>query len=383
MERGSDRFDLAAELNALRPGPEARFAADLDARVAAGFPRERWPAWLAGLGAQLQGTPRRRLLVPAGAFTAIAVAVATGVIAIATGGGSSGYEPRVATSIAPGPIHRPHGKTQFSEAPPVAAGGASHAESAAGRSSDRVVPSSPETLSGQLTGPYASRARERDVERGAAVVLAADPADVRGDAAKVFEVVHAANGIVMRSSIQDGSAGEAGASFDLLIPSGRLGDALASLPAIADVRSQHESTQDITAPTVGVAERLEDARATISGLLAQLAIATSGAERAPIESRLHRERARAAALRSRLSDLRRRVSFSRVSIRIETRDEGSSGGSGWGFDDGLRTAGQVLAVAAGAIVVGLAGLAPLALVILLATLAYRAWLRRARDTALS
>jgi hypothetical protein len=71
-------------------------------------------------------------------------------------------------------------------------------------------------------------------------------------------------------------------------------------------------------------------------------------------------------------------------VRIETGEEGSSGGgAGWGIDDGLRAAGRVLAVAAGVIVVGLAGLAPLALALLLATLAYRAWLRRARDGALS
>jgi hypothetical protein len=90
-------------------------------------------------------------------------------------------------------------------------------------------------------------------------------------------VVHAAKGIVLNSSIHDWTAsagnraGEARAGFELLIPTARFGDTLASLARIADVRSRHESTLDITAPTIGVAERLDDAEARIDSLLAQLA----------------------------------------------------------------------------------------------------------------
>jgi uncharacterized protein DUF4349 len=73
---------------------------------------------------------------------------------------------------------------------------------------------------------------------------------------------------VLSSSIRDGTAGEAGAKFDLLIPSGKLGDALAAFSAIGEVRSRRESTQDITAPTIGVRERLQDSGAKIEGLLA-------------------------------------------------------------------------------------------------------------------
>ena len=76
------------------------------------------------------------------------------------------------------------------------------------------------------------------------------------------------------------------ADFELLIPSAKLGDALASFSAIAEVRSRHEATQDITAPTVGVGERLQDARATVESLLGQLADADTDAERVAVEAQL-------------------------------------------------------------------------------------------------
>lgn len=199
------------------------------------------------------------------------------------------------------------------------------------------------------------------------------------------DAVHAADGIVLRSSIRDGAEGEAGAEFELLIPSARLGDALAAFSAIAEVRSRHESTQDITAPTIGVGERLQDSQARIESLLGQLADAATDEERAAVEAQLRAERRHAAALRSRLSDLRRRASFSRVSLRIETgapatTSEGSGGA--WGIDDGIDDAGRILAVAAGITVIGLAVLTPLALICLLAWLAHHSLVRRSRERAL-
>jgi len=234
------------------------------------------------------------------------------------------------------------------------------------------------------SGPYASRAGHRDIERSAQIVLGADPTGVRAGAAKVFDAVHAADGIVLRSSIRDGAAGEAGATFDLLIPSARLGDALAAFSAIAEVRSRHESTQDITAPTVGVGERLQNTRAKIESLLSQLASAETDAERTVVEAELRTERRHAAALRSRLAVLQRRANFSRVSLRIETGapSAGSEGGN-WGVGDGLADAGRILAIAAGVTVIGLAVLGPLALIALIAWLGHRVWVRRRREQALA
>jgi len=389
MERHRDDLDLIAELRALRPSPRAEFSARLDALAAGGFRDDDRPASpaITGLMRRMQAIPSQRWLatVLAGALTAVAIATAV-VIA-----GSKSGTPGAETQIAAAP--RTHGndrsQTQSSGVPPVAspAGGASArseslAKSAVGEESAPTRPSS-SASSNAPSGPYASQANHRDVTRAAAIVLGADPSDLHRDAARVFEAVHVADGIVLHSSIDDGGAGEAGASFDLLIPSGGLGDALATLSAIGEVRSRHESSEDVTAPTIGLGERLQDTRAKIESLLLQLSGATSGGERSEVEAELRRERDRAATLRSRLNTLHRRTTFSRVSVRIETGDEGTSGGAGWGLDDGLRTAGKVLAVAAGATVVGLAALVPLALACLFAALAHRAWLRRARERALS
>ncbi|HWO17037.1 MAG TPA: DUF4349 domain-containing protein [Solirubrobacterales bacterium] len=169
-----------------------------------------------------------------------------------------------------------------------------------------------------------------------------------------------------------------------MIPSAKLGDALAAFSSIAEVRSRSESTLDITAPTVGVGEKLQDSQAKIESLLGQLAEADSAEERAAVEAQLRAERRHAATLRSRLSSLRRRANFSRVSLRIETGAPSTmaKGEGGWGVSDGLDDAGRILAVAAGVTVIALAILGPLALIALLAWLAHRILVRRSRERAL-
>ncbi|HET7484902.1 MAG TPA: DUF4349 domain-containing protein [Solirubrobacterales bacterium] len=401
MEPRRDDLDLAAELRALRPKPRPEFAVELDRRAEAGFPRrERSSASLfERVAERLRTTPPRRLLVPAGALAVTAIVIATAIIATSDNSTSPPLSFRakapdeIASPVKPapggpaGPESQPkHANgaasagdssgTQYSEAPPVAS-----EESQSGRAASGVQSSSSNAGG---SGPFASHANHREIERAAQIVLGADPADVRGDAAKVFDAVHAADGIVLSSSISD-AAVEAGARFDLLIPSGKLGDTLAAFSSIDEVLARHESTQDITAPTIGLGERLRDSRAKIEGLLAQLATTTTDAERTAVEAELRAERARAAALRSRLTDLSRRANLSRVSLRIETgKSSGGSTGGAWGLSDGLHDASRILAIAAGVTVVGLAIAVPLALLLLLlAWLAHRARVRSRREQALS
>jgi len=401
MELHRDDLNLTAELQALRPSPRPEFTAELDRRAEVGFPRREGSS--ASLFEQattrLRTTAPRRLLVPAGAFALTALVVATTIIAtsdkatsptlsfrakmpdeiaspVRSAGVSAGAE-RQSKHANGGVSANDSSGIQYSEAPPTES-----KESRLGQSAATGARSLPSSTGG--TGPFASHARHRNIERSSQVVLGADPADVRSDAAKVFDAVHAADGIVLHSSIRDGAAGEAGAYFDLLIPSGKVGDTLAAFSVIDEVRSRHESTQDITAPTIGVGERLQDSRAKIDGLLAQLATTTTDAERAAVEAELRSERARAAALRSRLADLSRRANLSRVSLRIETGDSsgGGSTGGAWGIGDGLHEAGRILAIAGGVAVLGLAVIAPLALIFLLAWLAHRTWVRARRERAL-
>jgi len=348
---------LIADLRALRPTPHPQFAAELDNRAAAGFPRRsRLPRPSLG---RLRALPPRRLLLPAGALAVIAIAITAVVVATnqtetRSGSGNLG----LLNLVDEGAVE---------EAAPEAEAVAPSATGAAGAEAK----------------PFSQTVHHRAVERAAEITLAATPEDVADDATRVFEAVHANNGIVMRSSTQEGRAGEAGATFELLIPSARLGDAMAAFSDIDHVRARHEATADITAPTVSAAELLKESRARIDSLLAQLEATETEEEREAVEAELRHERRHASRLAAQLTHLHRRADFSRVSLQIETggADE-SSGGGAWGIDDALHDAGHVLTVAAAVILIALAVLGPIALIALLAWLTHRAWLRRERRRVL-
>ncbi len=409
MEPFRDDSDLTAELRALRPKPRPEFTGQLDERAAAGFPRRsaRSGASLGGFLARLRALPPRRLALSAGAVALAAVVVATVVVAVneprtdpaslaqlsprehAGGGHLSGFSQRQAAKLSPtGPNEESSGIMYGGEIPSVVGSTATPGKSSSSEGPGGAANAGGGTGAGGGTnyngsGPYVAKASHRDVERSAEMVLGADPIDVAGDAADVFDAVHAVDGIVLSSSVSGGGAGDAGARFDLLIPSAKLGDALAELSAIDTVVSRHEATDDITAPTVRVGEHLRDSRAKVDGLLVQLAGADSDEERAEVEAELRAERRHAAALRSQATKLSRRANLSRVSLRIETGAAARADEDGdWGVGDALGDAGHILGIAAGVTIVGLAILAPLALIAFLAWLANRARIRRGRERAI-
>jgi Domain of unknown function (DUF4349) len=395
METPSDRRDLEMELRALRPSPQPAFAADLDARVTAGFQARsgKPPSRLGGVLSRLRPPSPRRALIPVGATALVAIAIATAVITLERGSDTASSPPvaagtgeRVASGQhareLPGNPPTKSGLSAGSSAPSRGAGGS-------GAIAGFQYSAAPPTAEPQpASGSGAPAVARREVERGAELVLRSKPGELPDDTRRVFATVHAARGIVLSSSVHDWKAGEsnpsggeARASFELLIPTARLSDTLASLSRIADVRSRHESTLDITAPTVGADERLDDAEARIDSLLAQLASAESEGERAAVGVELRGERQQAAALRSHLERLRQRAHFAHVSLRIESgKASGSSGG--WAIDDAFGDAGRILETAAGVTVVSLAMIVPLALIALLAWLANRVWVRHRRERVL-
>jgi hypothetical protein len=396
--------ELAAALQALRPAPSPSFAAELDGRVAAGFPRRspqgaRNP--LARFFAWLRDGSRLRLLVPAGGVAVSAVLVAFAVaIAQSGGGGTSSLSmSREATS-----------GSAMEQAAPNASGGASAdgaeeaAESASGAEAEAPAYKEAEDVRGpaeieipaagvkggtKSNGSAAVSQPHRDVERGAQIVIGAKPGEVGAASSQVFEIVHANDGIVLNSSTQDGSGADAEAEFELLIPGGKVDDAMASFSQIGEVVNRHETTDDITAPTVGTSEQLQDSEARIEGLLTQLSETTDESEREVVEAELDSERGHAGHLKSKLADLKQRANLARVSVRIVSGKGAVSPGGGssddgeWGVDDALHDAGHLLATAAGVAIISLAVLAPLALILFLAWLAGRTWTRRARERALT
>jgi hypothetical protein len=375
---------LIADLQALRPTPRPQFAAELDERAAAGFPRR------SRLRLQLPALPTLRLLIPAGGVAAILLAI---VVALSSGGGTGSSDssgPVSNGSVSRGTASKVEklpdrsapgaGGVLMGEPESAAAGAASSATSEV----ESAALPAPEQTAGSERLSEAPSFHHRAVERSAEITLAADPKDVNDDASRVFEAVHANNGIVMRSSTQEGRPGEAGATFDLLIPSAKLDDAMAAFSDIDAVRARHEATADITAPTVTAAGLLKESRARIDSLLSQLEGAESEEEQEAIEAELRHERRHAGRLAAQLSHLHKRADFSRVSLRIETGGkESSNGGGAWGIDDALHDAGHVLTVAAAVLLIALAVLGPIALIALLAWLTHRAWVRRERRRVLS
>ena len=95
---------LIADLQALRPTPRPQFAAELDERTAAGFPRRS--------RLQLPSPPAMRLLIPAGGVAAILLAIA---VALSAGDGSGSSAPsqhlsEVPDHAVPGPGGASHAK---------------------------------------------------------------------------------------------------------------------------------------------------------------------------------------------------------------------------------------------------------------------------------
>jgi Domain of unknown function (DUF4349) len=381
MQAHRDDVDLAAELQALRPAPRRDFAEKLDVRAAEGFPREgrqRRTVLLGRIGDAFGTVSPRRLVLPASAIGLTALVAATAVISLGESAQDSGSLERFAERGDGGGVAGEHPPTEFSA--PVGQAAAGNAVGTA--ESARI---------GRAAAPLAGEGTQRKIERDAELVLRTEPDDLGEAVKRTFSTVHAVNGIVLSSQVHDrvpsernGPDGEANASFQLLIPSVRLSDALASLSRIADVRSRHESTLDITAPTVTAEERLDDSRARIDGLLAQLASAESEKERVAIESELRGARREAAARQAQLDRLQRRAGFAQVSLRIESgADRGSSGAGRWGIGDALDDAARILTVAAGVTLIGLAVLSPLALIAVAVWGVYRMWVRRRRESALA
>jgi Domain of unknown function (DUF4349) len=436
-----DRFDddtLLAELREIRPEPRQEFAAELDEWAAAGFPRRDSRASagpfakLADHLRDLRAKSARQWMVPAVGLAITVLAVAGVVVAVSSNGGagndlmtsatseesassgavesesaeaggeeggeaveeapeSAGGGVRPFNKAAPAIEHSKSGKNGAAKA--TEAEGTMHSGAVAGGTEEELEEEAPpeaESSTGlQATGTNGKvKIRgHRDIERSASIVLGTKPGEVAGTAAKVYSAVHAANGVVLNSSVESGKAGPTGASFSLLIPSRKLDDALAEFSKIAEVRSRHDATNDITAPTVGVTEELRDSNASIEGLLKELGNVETEAERESVEARLREERRRHASIRASLEHLHKRASMSEVSLRIVTNHGAgavppSKDDSGWSVGDALHDAGHILTVAAGVLLIALAILAPIALIALLLWSLNRFRVRRLRERTL-
>jgi hypothetical protein len=341
-----------AELGALavlvrdeRPQPPPAFADALDARAADGFPR-----------------PRRRRRAPGLHIVGPALAAAACLLLVA--------------GLAVGPRLEGGGDDQSS-----GGGGTALQRESAGTAESLAPPPEPPAPTGS---PRSDGVGRRQVERSAALTLAARPAELEDVADRVVRVTDAAGGFVQSSSVTSGGRRSTGGEFTLRIPSSGLQAALADLSRLAHVRERSQDTLDITRLSVSARDRLADAHAERASLRRRLAQAGTGAEAARLRRQLHRASRRVAVARRDVARAANRVRFATVTVSLVADRSAAAPGAGdrWTPGDALGDAVRVLEVAAGVALVALAFALPLGLVGGGAWLAARHGVRRRRERAL-
>ena len=389
FEMNRELSSLAQALRENRPTPETGFTERLDQAVADHFP----PEWSveAALGKGDKGrlgnfTERlrrkmngRRLILPAVAGVASVLMLAT-VVAIGLDNGRFGSDPGSDTGTAQSisSSWSPSGPAADSGALEEALPGDSAAQLYSGPMAGRTsAPASADAASGSIQGG-------RDVAREAEITLGTDPEGVQDVANEVISVTDDHNGIVMDSKVVDGEAGRAGATFNLMIPSGQIESAVAELSGIADLRSRSQELTDITAPTNRAEDAIADSEARIKSLLGELEVTYDDDDRAAIERQIRFERREKRWQEATLERLERRADLTPVLLRVETGEDNlPEEGSSWGLQDALDDAGKLLGAAAGVTVLALAVAIPIGIVVLIALALNRAWVRRSRRRILA
>jgi len=325
--------ELARLVRDARPRPREAFTAALDARVAAGFPREKKQR------RRLPSLPRPRVLYPAlglAATAIVALVLATSLLGSGAGTGTP-------SDIRP--------------ADPA------------------LVEPTPTTPRGESLVP------QRKVERSALLDLATGAGDLDRVADGVVRATDASGGFVASSQVDAGATGGT-AHFDLRVPTDRLDATLAVLSRLGHVRSRSQSTDDVTGAVVSARERLSDAKAERRALLRALGRARTSTQAEAIRARLRLARTEIASARGDLHALGRRTAFSSVSVTLSARGGGTSGGGSFGPGDALNDAIRILGAVAGGLLVALAVLLPVAALVALVWLGARTLRRRSRERAL-
>ena len=325
--------ELARLVRDARPRPREAFTAALDARVAAGFPREKKQR------RRLPSLPRPRVLYPALGLAATAIVALVLATSLLGGGAGTGTPSDI----------RP--------ADPA------------------LVEPTPTTPRGESLVP------QRKVERSALLDLATGAGDLDRVADGVVRAADASGGFVASSQVDAGATGGT-AHFDLRVPTDRLDATLAVLSRLGHVRSRSQSTDDVTGAVVSARERLSDAKAERRALLRALGRARTSTQAEAIRARLRLARTEIASARGDLHALGRRTAFSSVSVTLSARGGGTSGGGSFGPGDALNDAIRILGAVAGGLLVALAVLLPVAALVALVWLGARTLRRRSRERAL-
>jgi hypothetical protein len=228
--------------------------------------------------------------------------------------------------------------------------------------------------SSPLTSP------ERLQQLTASIILSASPSDVQSTVARVAQLAASDGGFVQSSRVQTAQQGSNEADLMLRLPSSKLNGALAALSALASVREENQSSQDITGSYDAARRGLSDALSERRAFLRVLSRAQTQGQIDSVREQLSQAREAINSKRAALHSLSQRASSTELEVTI--RGETHRAGGSVTLARGLSDAGEVLTVALVALLLALAGLAPLALMAMAVIGGLRIWRRYQREHAL-
>jgi hypothetical protein len=376
--------ELALAVRELRPRPRGEFVRALDARAAGAFKGERQEkahARRSPLGSGRRG-PRGRL--QAGVARAVLSRPALGLGVAAALAAAAVLVPVSLSGSGPAPVHQP----VFTSAPAVQAARAPaplagvSTNSAKGASvAPASSPGGAEAGNASQTGA-ASATPTRQIERTATLDIGVAPASVESASQRVFTLVSAFNGYVRQSSVSSGASGQSGASFDVRVPSSNLAGAIAALSHLGHVRSENDTTNDVTDQLSSLQRSLADLHAERASLLRQLAGAAGANQAEALKARLHFVDIEISRLQGTLRALSARINY--TSLALTLTSESSPGAAPGDLTPGgaARDAARVLDAALAVLVLGAAAVLPLAAAVLAGWMIITLTRRRLREQAL-
>jgi hypothetical protein len=389
---------LAVAIRDERPTVDEEFAALLDERAAAGFPRPkpdmRAPVALTNVRERLAAMRPRRLLTVAGAAASLLVVVGVSISVLNSGNGKSLSD-----------VHRSLANPSITTSAPAETAAGGSASSGAGASASPTgVPKdelkvSPDSLpafnsAGSANAQFSA---DRKVAQKATLTLSTDPEKVRTIASSVTEIVNRYHGLVISSSITSGkgttppsgpeplpfSTGALGAEFQLRVPATNLDAALDDLSKLGLVVSREQGTQDITGRFVDTRKQIQDLTDERDQLISQLSQAVTQEAIDAINARLKVVRKEIDHAQGNLGHLQQRVAVVPVHVSVVAKGSGgSSGDDGFDIGDAVHDAGRVLEVVVGILLVSLAVAVPFGLIAAIAWFAISRTRRSRRERAL-
>jgi Domain of unknown function (DUF4349) len=390
--------ELGLVLRADAAPPEPEFAEALEKLVTEGFPAkpgsaralaEEVRSGLAGAGAwprkAVGNLPSPTRMLPAAAALVTVVVIGIGLASVdfnraddddAGGGGGSAVQSDGGGAESGG------GSGGVEVVPPGGQGEAARRAAPAIQPVQPTQSSTPPPLRG--AGGFAPGRSDRKVERTISMTLEAPHEEVPALAQDVTRVTNRHGGFVLSSTLDSDQEGANG-FFELRIPAVRLRPALAGLAALATVREQSQSGQDVTRRHITTRDRLQSARAERRSLLRRLELAATDEEAEAIRRRLDIVAGEINGLRALLRELRLRTDYAVVNVDLAGTDEnsGESGGAGGSLDDAIGDAGDLAVGLAGVLIRVMAIALPLGLIAALGWLATSALRRRRRESVLA